>query len=272
VTAGPAFAYQQAGATPPPPVAPATSAQQSPPSGADHDELAKQLQNPFARMILFPLQNITGLGIGPDNGRGNVLNLQPVFPIRVSEGWNLLMRPILPVSYTSVPDSEFGIGDFNLEPFLAPVTSGNVEWGLGVILGVPTATGDLLGTGKWTAGPSLALFALQGPWAFSMIANQQWDYAGDSARDAVSLLQLQPSLSYILGHGWFLVCGPLIAADWTEPAGQAWTVPLGGGVGRVFAVGSQKINLQLEGYANVVHPDDGPDKLILLTGTFLFPR
>jgi hypothetical protein len=144
--------------------------------------------------------------------------------------------------------------------------------GVGVILGAPTATGSLLGTGKWTAGPSFAVFALRGHWTFSLIANQQWSYAGDGARDPVSLLQLQPSLSYVLKHGWLLVCGPLISADWTGPRGQKWTVPVGGGVGKVFSVGGQKMSLQLVAYANPIRPDDGPESLILVTGTILWPR
>jgi hypothetical protein len=32
------------------------------------------------------------------------------------------------------------------------------------------------------------------------------------------------------------------------------------------------MNLQVEAYANAVRPDAGPESLILLTGTFLFPR
>jgi hypothetical protein len=237
-----------------------------------HEDLAQKLQNPFADLITFPLQNITSLGIGPEDGRANVLNLQPVVPLHVAERWNLLMRPILPVSYTSVPESQFGLGDLDFEPFLSPRKGGSVVWGVGPILGFPTATGDLLGTGKWTAGPSVAVFALKGHWAFSMILNQQWSYAGDAARERVSLLQIQPTLTYILRHGWFVLSGPLISADWTGANGQKWTLPLGGGVGRVFSVGKQKVNLQLEAYANAVRPDDGAESLVLLTGTFLFPR
>jgi hypothetical protein len=251
--------------------------------GADHEDLAQKLQNPFADMISFPLQNITSLGIGSDDGSGgscprprncrdNVLNLQPVVPVHLTPSWNLLARPILPLSHTTVPDHEFGLGDLNFEPFLSPRKPASVVWGVGPILGFPTATGENLGTGKWTAGPSLAVFMLRGHWAFSLILNQQWSYAGDSARDRVSLLQIQPTLTYILGHGWFLTSGPLIAADWTEPSGQHWTVPLGGGVGRIVSIGKQKFNLQLEGYGNAIRPDYGPESMILLTVTFLFPH
>jgi len=66
-----------------------------------------------------------------------VLNLQPVVPVHLDEDWNLIARPILPVSSTSVPQSEFGLGDFNLEPFLSPRKGGTLVWGVGVIVGVP---------------------------------------------------------------------------------------------------------------------------------------
>jgi len=106
-------------------------------AGPEHEDLAKQLQNPFADLITLPLQNITSLGVGPDDGRQNVLNLQPVVPVHLDEDWNLIARPILPVSSTSVPQSEFGLGDFNLEPFLSPRKGGTLVWGVGVIVGVP---------------------------------------------------------------------------------------------------------------------------------------
>ena len=256
-----------------------TSAQHPPPatagdtaSHAVHDDLAKQLQNPFANLITVPLQNISSFAVGPEDGRQNVLNIQPVVPLHLGPDWNLLARPILPIAYTSVPESQFGLGDLNLEPFLSPRRGGNLVWGAGVILGVPSATDDLLGTGKWTAGPSVAFFGLSGSWTFSAIINQQWSYAGDASRDDVSLFQLQPTIGYMLGHGWFIVSGPLISADWTASSGQKWTVPAGAGVGRVFSIGGQRMNLQLEGYASVIQPDIGPGSMILLTYTLLFVR
>jgi hypothetical protein len=238
---------------------------------AQHEALARKLQNPFADLISLPFQNITTFGYGPDDGGQNILNIQPVIPIHVTKQWNLLMRPILPVSYASWPAVEFGLGDVNVEPFLSPASPGGVAWGLGAVVGIPTASGDSLGTGKWTAGPSIALFGKQGHWTFSAIVNQQWSYAGDSARTPVSLFQLQPSVNYILKHGWYITCGPFIAANWTAPSGQQWTVPVGGGIGKIFSLSGQKMGLQLEGYANVVRPDNGPDAFMIFTWILLFP-
>lgn len=81
-------------------------------SAADHTSpqddqtawLAKAVQNPVASLISVPLQNNTNFDIGPNNRTQNILNIQPVIPVRVSENWNLIMRIIMPVIYQpSIP-------------------------------------------------------------------------------------------------------------------------------------------------------------------------
>lgn len=56
------------------------------------------------------------------------------------------------------------------------------------------------------------------------------------------------------------------------PSGQEWTVPVGGGAGRVFKIGDQAINSRLEVYYNVVNPDAAPDWSVSFTFQFLFPK
>ena len=48
-------------------------------------------------------------------------------------------------------------------------------------------------------------------------------------------------------------------------------MPLGGGVGRLFTVGSQPMSLTLEGYGNVVKPTGCGDFTARLTFRLLFP-
>src|SRR5262249_2051653 len=43
-----------------------------------------------------------------------------------------------------------------------------------------------------------------------------------------------------VGEGWDLASSPFGTAPWR--AGQQWTVPVGGGFGRVFKVGDQSID------------------------------
>ena len=61
------------------------------------EELAKLAQNPVGNLISVPFQNNTNLNFGPEKGTQNILNIQPVIPISVSNDWNIITRTILPV-------------------------------------------------------------------------------------------------------------------------------------------------------------------------------
>jgi hypothetical protein len=37
-------------------------------------------------------------GTGPEHDTADVLNIQPVIPFELNEDWNLILRPIIPVS------------------------------------------------------------------------------------------------------------------------------------------------------------------------------
>ena len=70
------------------------------PAASDEEQtasLAKAAQNPIASMISVPLQNNTGFGVGQYDRDQNVLNIQPVIPVRISENWNLINRIIQPI-------------------------------------------------------------------------------------------------------------------------------------------------------------------------------
>ena len=64
---------------------------------ANADDLAKQAQNPIADLISLPLQNNTNFGLGPDDQTQNILNVQPVWPFKLNDDWNLITRTIIPV-------------------------------------------------------------------------------------------------------------------------------------------------------------------------------
>src|SRR5690349_7748542 len=61
------------------------------------DNLREAAQNPIADLISLPLQNNTNFNIGHTDNTQNVLNIQPVYPVQLGQGWNLITRPILPV-------------------------------------------------------------------------------------------------------------------------------------------------------------------------------
>jgi hypothetical protein len=59
---------------------------------ADTEKLQKDTQNPVASLISVPIQNNANFNIGPANRTQDVLNIQPVIPIGISEDWNLIIR------------------------------------------------------------------------------------------------------------------------------------------------------------------------------------
>ena len=65
---------------------------------------------------------------------------------------------------------------------------------------------------------------------------------------------------------------PINTADWKADSGNRWTVPLGGGVGKVFRLGKLPININSQALYNVEHPDFGPDWQLRFQMQFLFPK
>jgi hypothetical protein len=80
-----------------------------------------------------------------------------------------------------------------------------------------------------------------------------WSFAGDEDRTDVNAMTLQPFLNYNLPKGWYLTSSPLITADWEADDENRWTVPIGGGIGRIFKIGHQPINANLTAYYNVLN-------------------
>ena len=239
-------------------------------------DLAKAAQNPIANMISLPLQNNINFGVGPGDDVQNVLNIQPVIPVKLSENWGLITRTIAPVIYQPelVPGtgSEFGLGDINTTLFLSPAKPGKILWGAGPVLSFPTSTDAVLGSEQWSAGPSVVVLTIRGPWVVGALANNLWSYAGDDDRQDVNQFLFQYFINYNLPHGWYISSAPIITANWEADSDNTWTVPFGGGVGKVFRIGKQPMNAQVQAFYNAMRPDNGPDWTLRLQLQFLFPK
>jgi hypothetical protein len=250
----------------------------------DQANLAKASQNPVAAMISLPFQNNTFFDVGPDDDVANVLNIQPVIPIGIGPV-NLINRTIVPLIYlpdvtaglAELPEGvsggeTFGLGDINYTGFLSPANSGEITWGIGPSISIPTATDKKLGTQKWSAGPSAVALVQPGPFVIGTLARQLWSFAGDDDRQDVSQLLIQPFANYNMAGGWFLTSAPIITANWEASSDDTWVVPLGGGGGRVFKIGPQPVNMSLQAYYNVEKPRFGPDWSLRFTVALLFPK
>jgi hypothetical protein len=245
-------------------------------ANADPEALAKAAQNPVADMISVPIQNNFNFGFGPKDKLQNVMNIQPVVPITLSEDWNLITRTILPI--VCLPElapgvgPESGLGDIQLSLFLSPAKAKGFIWGVGPVLQFPSATDDLLGTGKFTAGPTAVALVIKGPWVVGALAQNVWSYAGDSDRKHVSNFLLQPFVNYNFKQGWYATSSPIMTIDWTADSDDMWTVPVGGGIGKILKIGKLPVNISTQAYYNVETPDNGADWQLRVQMQFLFPK
>ncbi|MHC4713042.1 MAG: neuromedin U [Planctomycetota bacterium] len=239
----------------------------------DAAALAKQTQNPVADLISLPIQNNINFGVGPKDKIQTVTNIQPVIPFSLGE-WKVITRTVVPVigqpAFTDSQDRDYGLGDTSLTAWFCP-PSGALTWGFGPVGLFPTSTDSRLGAGRWGLGPSVVLVAMEGPWVYGGLVSNVWGIGGTSKPD-VNLFSTQIFVNYNLSEGWYLTSSPLITADWEADSSQRWTVPVGGGVGRVWAIGKQKVNTQVQAFWNPWHPDNGPDWSLRLQMQFLFPK
>jgi hypothetical protein len=97
-------------------------------------------------------------------------------------------------------------------------------------------------------------------------------WPGQAGARPVNQMLLQYSLNYNMKKGWYLQMAPIITANWRASSGNVWTVPVGGGVGRIMKLGFQPINWQAESYGNAVYPSGGSSWTMRVQIAFLFPK
>ena len=260
----------------------------------DGGDLAKQSQNPLGTVISLPFENNLLFGIGPSDKTGYLLNFKPVYPVRIGE-WNMINRFVVPVLYSrgqdapvppppgfdlgygsvdldKVTGSAFGLGDITWQPFFGPADPGKVIWGVAPVLVMPTATEDRYASDKWSAGVGAVALTMPGKWVIGMLTQNVWSFAGKSSAPDVNKFVFQYFVNYNLDEGWYLSTTPIITANWEAPSSDRWTVPFGGGVGRLVRFGKQPVDFKLVAYWNAERPENAPDWSLQLTVKFLFPK
>ena len=242
-------------------------------------DLRKMARNPFADVVKLPFTLDIYLDAGPNHRTGDDLQLEPLIPIQISQGWLFIPRILVtPVTYapdlTNKSGGKLGLGDIVPTFFLTPAHVSRLIWGVGPTFLIPTATDSELGAGRWGLGPSLVVLS-QPEWGSGGILVQQiWSLPAATKRGPVSQMQLEPMFSYNLAHEWYLTTSPTISADWTQAAaGNRWLVPIGGGLGRTFKAGRQPVDANLTIYRNVVRSasQGSPKWQLSLQVTLLFP-
>ena len=251
--------------------APLTLGEASQPQSAG--ELAKLKQDPVSglRQVILQAQ------VSPDMpGSGKTLgnySLQPVWPFSVNDDWKVITYTILPVvQLPGAPgeDSTVGLGDTLVNLLFAPKKPGAVVWGAGPTIMLPTRTDPALGSDRLGLGPAAVVFYAQDAWSAGMVLQNVWSLGGDGANE-VNTLAAQYIFNYNLDDGWFLMSNATITRNWLADSDNGWTVPVGGGAGKILNIGKQPVSLSVQAFDNVVTPDGGPDWSVMTQFTLLFP-
>ncbi|UCS92582.1 hypothetical protein KZP23_18085 [Echinicola marina] len=218
-------------------------------------ELAKKLANPIASLISLPLQQNMDFGIGPLEGSRYNMNIQPVIPVSLTKDFNLITRAIIPVisqyNITETGSKESGIGDMVLSGFVSPKES-EIIWGFGPVFSIPTATNDLLGSKKFGMGPTaVALYQVHAI-TIGALANQIWSVAGDSERNNVSQLFLQPFVAYNWPSGAGAGFNFELTQNWQANSTVLWFNP---NISGVTSLGKQKVQFVTGPRINLAAPN-----------------
>ena len=221
------------------------------------------------------------LGAGANDYVFNIFNLTASTTRKFGD-WALLNRLTIPIPY--LPASAFvdksgsltGVGDIEYTGFFARDESKRrfkLVGGIGPTIVFDSATDDRLGLGKWLAGPTLVLVSLPDPLVVGALVRNLWSFAGDDNRPDVNLFLVQPFFNYNFRNGWYLASTPGIIANWeAQDKRNRWTVPIGGGVGKVMFRGEKRpINIRLQGFYFLEKPDLTPDWMLQLQFQILFP-
>jgi hypothetical protein len=274
------------------------AAQPAPAAGEGTADLAKATQNPVSSLISVPIQNNDNFGVGPFNRIQNVLNIQPVVPVKLNDKVTMVIRWITPIIYQPAPGTAnlevygieentpayfaatavqnaagvSGFGDMNPTFFFTPVKPHKLILAAGPTFMLPTATSVVLGQGKFSIGPSVVALTQPGPWTIGALVNNVWSVGGPRGRTAVNQMMLQYFINYNLKKGWYLSMSPILNANWKASPGNVWTVPVGGGAGRIVRLGPQPFNISAAFYGNAVHPTAGSSWSMRLQVALLFPK
>lgn len=241
---------------------------------ADDQDLAKESQNPVAARISVPIKNKFNFGAGSEDAFVYDMEFQPVYPMSLGD-LNLINRFIIPVSYqeglSPGMDDEFGLRNITYQAFFSPAKPGKIIWGLGPAMILPTNSNDSLGNDKWAAGPAALALTMKGPWVSGLLAQHFWDFAGKDHAANVNLSTLQYFINYNTPN-YYLNTSPTMSYNWDAAGSDAWTIPVGGGIGKIVRFGGMPVDLRLSAYWHAKAPESASEWFTELQFKFIFPK
>lgn len=224
-------------------------------------DAAAQANNPLANMTALNFQDYYIGRITDTDKDGNQFWVRFAKPFEVA-GTSWLMRASLPVNtfpIASNGDLATGMGDINVfAAYLFDTGNPAVSFGLGPQITAPTAPDERLGSEKWSGGFANVLFDGRSKrFQYGYLLTWQASFAGSDSSADVNTGAFQPFAFYQLGKGTYLRSAPIWVYNFEN---DAYSIPLGLGIGQVIKKGKTVFNLFVEPQASIVYRGPGqPD-------------
>ena len=256
-------------------------------------QMSKLMDNPLGNIVMdFNQIDFSKFRSDRFGKEANVTTYSNIlqFPKGISKDWNLINRVVLTVP--SLPIEQSAVDSFSGGPGLAPGKApapidlfggrttnlgdtyyvglfspkkaikheggGSSVWGAGFDLAFPTAVEEILGSGKYSAGPSF-LYAYLGPkLKIGGLVQHYWSYAGDDSKADVNTTNIQYFAFWSLDATSSVGVGPNIICNWESDNGNNCTVPIGLGYSKTINIGKVPVRFGGEFHYSVYRPDDDP--------------
>ncbi len=262
------------------------------------EEVSRMLDNPLGNFwVIFTENDVARFKGSPASGweTVNTLIVQPILPIGLTEDWNLITRPIVPIvsapkfdvserRYGDCPpncnsddpddiqssissDRETELGDITMWSMVSPVDppklpdGSNFIWGLGPSFRFPTATEDQFGSEKWSIGPSNVLLRLappEGRFTFGLFQQHHFSIGGEGNRDSVRTSQFQPIYWYKLTDdgAWSIGGMPITTVNWKAGNDNKLTLTADLTINRTMFIGPMPVRFIAGFNFSIVRPED----------------
>lgn len=163
-----------------------------------------------------------------------------------------------------------GLGDITQSFFFSPQAGGpfGTVIGIGPVFNYPTATDSLLGSEKWSAGPTLLVLKQEHGWTYGVLANHLWSFAGDGGRNDVNATFVQPFLTYTTKKHTTFGLNSEAIYDWD--AGH-WTIPVNAFVTQLVRIGKTPVSFSVGGRYYADGPSGAPEWGVRFVITPVFP-
>ncbi len=248
------------------------------------ETLAEKVNDPTADLMQLQFKDTYTPANYGTTAQPNAFLLRPILAVRpylvtpltqiIRPTFNVVTNPVGKGASTRTELGDTQVFDLFLSPWPDPKSSG-LRWGIGPYWVFPTASDKAAGDGAWEVGPAAAFrYELTPRLMVSALLQQATSFAYVSSdRVPVTILTLQPMITYQFGKGWYVKSSD---ATWTFNLrhNTSTQISLSLGLGKVWKFSSlYSVNLSFAGQwmAYQQFSSKYPQFSLVFQGGLLFP-